>query len=113
MVFPVTILGLRAIRTVFQFHPGEIVGPVPIVISSFSVLAPIGILIGVCFSAGARIMRTFSPVPHAGIGHVYVLEALGSGVAGALLHFIMERPGRFWRGAKPDGHGNERTGCFS
>jgi spermidine synthase len=85
------ILAIRLIKFYFRLTPGEIVGFIPMFISSFIILAPIGILLGFMFSLGCRIYQTKSAETAQNIGMAYCLESIGALAGGVLLSFIFIR----------------------
>ncbi|MCX5666871.1 MAG: hypothetical protein NTY34_00940 [Candidatus Omnitrophica bacterium] len=96
------IVAVKFIRTFLGINPGEIVGLFPIIAASFAILAPVCILMGFMFSLGCRIyhvdprgvvMVKVNGVGKNGdanlIGSVYILEAVGSIIGGAVTSFIL------------------------
>ncbi len=82
IVSAASIAGVRAIPLFLQrASAGEIVGYIPIVVSSFLVLAPVGLLLGFLFDLFCHIWRE-EHHPVASIGSVYVFEALGAAAGG-------------------------------
>ena len=83
------ILAIRSIKLYFNFVPGEIVGAIPMFVSSFFIIAPICMLLGFMFSLGCRIYQARSTEIAEGIGLAYSLESIGALAGGALLSFIL------------------------
>jgi spermidine synthase len=92
VVFPLTIFAVRASRPVLQSVPGEILGPAPMFLASFTTLSLFCLLSGGLFAAGSRLCgeeaRT-STAPAAST--VYLLEAAGSGLGGILASLVLIR----------------------
>jgi len=90
VILPITILGLRASKNVFQPTPGEILGPGPAFLTSLVVLSVFCSASGFLFSAGSR---AYAPDAEASTGEatgsVYCLEAVGSGAGGLLASLVL------------------------
>ncbi len=83
-----SILAIRSIKFYFRLAPGEIIGFIPMIISSFVILAPICMLLGFMFSLGCRVYQAKSAEMAQNIGMVYCLESIGAMFGGALSSFI-------------------------
>jgi spermidine synthase len=91
-VFPLTILAVRASRPVFQSVPGEILGPVPMFLTSFTTLSVFCLFSGGLFSAGSRLCGDEARTSTASAASsVYLLEAAGSGLGGILASLVLIR----------------------
>jgi spermidine synthase len=90
VAFPVSILAVRASRMALGALPGEILGPVPMLVTSFVALGPFCIVSGWLFAAGSRLYskECACSVPEA-TSSAYLLEAAGSGVGGLLAGVIL------------------------
>jgi len=76
-----TIWLLRASRTIFQAVPGELVGPVPMVLTSLVCLSVFCALSGCLFVVGTRMYAQARGVSaRVATSSAYLLEAAGSGV---------------------------------
>lgn len=90
ILLPAGIVGTRLIRPILHVNPGEIIPLFPIISASLFILAPICIIFGFMFSLGCRIYgaRIQSGIEGAigamRIGNVYILEAIGSIIGGAI-----------------------------
>jgi spermidine synthase len=92
VVFPLTVLAVRASRPVFQSVPGEILGPVPMFLTSFTTLSAFCLLSGGLFSAGSRLCADEARTTTASAASsVYLLEAAGSGLGGILASLVLIR----------------------
>lgn len=92
LIFPATILAVRASRSVFHPIPGELLGPVPMLLTCFVTLSAFCMASGCLFTAGSRLyaqQRTAS-APLA-TGSVYLLEAAGSALGGIVAALILIR----------------------
>ncbi|UWZ83609.1 fused MFS/spermidine synthase [Occallatibacter riparius] len=72
-------------RAAFQATPGELLGPLPMLVTALAALSVFCSLSGAMFVAAARLIREQSTVSSsAAAGRVYLLEALGSGLGGII-----------------------------
>lgn len=87
-ILPLSILCARSIPAVLGFHPGEIIGILPMSLSAFTLLGPICILGGFLFALGCEM---YKPVREgaARIGYVYILEAAGAATGGLLTSLVL------------------------
>ena len=92
VAFPVAIYFARASREMFQAVPGEILGPGPMALTSLVVLSAFCALSGGLFAAGSRLFSEEAGTSTtAGSSHVYLLEAVGSGLGGVLASLLLIR----------------------
>jgi spermidine synthase len=89
---PVTIWALRASKSLFQTVPGELVGPVPVLLASLVCLSVFCVVVGALFVAAARMfsLECFLDA-RAAVSAAYLLEAAGSGVGGILASLVLLR----------------------
>jgi spermidine synthase len=88
---PPTIWALRLSKGLFETVPGELVGPVPVLLASLACLSLFCVLSGALFAASARMFSTECAVDaRAASSSAYLLEAAGSGIGGvaAVLVFV-------------------------
>jgi len=89
---PLTLLSVRASKGFCQSVPGEILGPVPMFITSFATLSVFCLVSGGLFAAGSRLFADMAGASTAtATGAVYLLEAAGSGVGGLLAGLALVR----------------------
>ena len=99
-MLPVGIVAARSIRSVLGVNAGQVLPVFPIIVLSFLVLAPICVILGFLFSLACHIYRpqprpiapAHSPgqeAPAIGIGSVYILEAIGSMIGGAVTSMVL------------------------
>ncbi len=82
---PLTLAAVRASKSLYQSVPGEILGPVPMLVTSFATLSVFCLISGGLFAAGSRLFSDLLGHSIAtATGAVYLLEAAGSGVGGVL-----------------------------
>jgi len=87
-----TLWTLRAAKSFFQTVPGELVGPLPMLLASLVCLSVFCIVSGALFAAAARAVETERAVPaRAAVGSAYLLEAAGSGLGGILASLLLLR----------------------
>lgn len=90
LVFPATILGVRAAKGLVGAAPGELLGPVEVVLVSGAALGPLCGLSGWLFAAGSRLYARQSGAGLArATARVYLLEAVGSGAGGVLAGLLL------------------------
>jgi spermidine synthase len=91
-IFPLTILAVRASRPMFQSVPGEILGPAPMFLTSFTTLSLFCLVSGGLFAAGSRLCADAARTSTAAAASsVYLLEAAGSGLGGILASLFLIR----------------------
>ncbi len=89
VTLPITILLLRSTRIFFNAVPGELLGPLPMMISSFATLSLFCALSGWLFASASRMYTAPSgSTPELATSSVYVLEAVGSGIGGVLASIL-------------------------
>ena len=87
-----TIWLLRASRTFFQTVPGELVGPVPMLLTSLVGLSVFCVLSGCLFVVAARMYQQECAVStRVATSSAYLLEAAGSGLGGILASVLLLR----------------------
>jgi spermidine synthase len=92
LVLPFTVAAVRGGRSLLHAVPGELPGPGAIFVASAVSLSLVCLLCGWLFAAGSRL---YSEQTHASFetatSAVYVLEALGAGIGGLLVSFLLIR----------------------
>ena len=89
---PLTLLAVRASKVLFRSVPGEILGPVPMFLTSFCALSVLCVISGGLFAAGSRLFADATGSTTAtATGSVYLLEAAGSGLGGVLAGLALVR----------------------
>ena len=83
------IVATNFIKIFLGVYPGEIIPLFPIIVMSFVILAPTCILLGFIFSLSCRIYASEFGAAAPGISGVYILEAIGSIIGGAVTSFIL------------------------
>jgi spermidine synthase len=89
---PATIWALRSAKAFFQTVPGELVGPVPMLLTSLVCLSVFCAASGALFVASARMAQVESRLsPRAAASSAYLLEAAGSAFGGILASVVLVR----------------------
>ncbi len=90
VILPATIVAVRCCRAVFHASSGELLGPAAMLMTSVAALAGFCVLSGWLFPAATHLMADTLGISAAGAsGHVYLLEAIGSGIGGLLASFVL------------------------
>jgi spermidine synthase len=90
-LLPFSLILIRLSRAIMGFNTGEIVPLFPIAAASFALLFPVCIFFGYIFALACDLYRTNIKAISGKISGVYILEAVGSGVAGILVNFFLIR----------------------
>ena len=89
---PAAVWALRGAKAFFQTVPGELVGPVPMLLTSLVCLSVFCAASGALFVAAARMAEAESGLSaRAAAGAAYLLEAAGSGLGGILASVLLVR----------------------
>jgi spermidine synthase len=89
---PITVFALRASKSFFQTVPGELVGPVPVLLASLVCLSVFCLVAGALFVAAARMCgQEFAVDARRAVSAAYLLEAAGSGVGGVVASLVLLR----------------------
>ena len=91
LLLVLSILAVRSIKFYFKLSPGEIIGIIPMAVSSFIIIAPICMLLGFMFSLACRIYQKKSAEAAQDIGIVYSLESVGAMFGGVILSLVLIR----------------------
>jgi spermidine synthase len=87
-----TIWALRASRTFFQTVPGELVGPVPMLLTSLACLSLFCVVSGALFVVATRMYEQECAVSaRVATSSAYLLEAAGSALGGILASIVLLR----------------------
>ena len=89
---PPTIWALRASKSIFQTVPGELVGPLPMVLASLACLSLFCLVSGALFVAAARMVEAECAISaRVATSSAYLLEAAGSGLGGIVASILLLR----------------------
>jgi spermidine synthase len=91
LFLPLLIILSRFIPSFLGVSSGEIIGTVPMILSSFIIVFPITFLGGALFVFGCDLFKGDDSVTAVPIGYVYILEAIGATVGGLLASFFLIR----------------------
>ncbi|HEX7424668.1 MAG TPA: fused MFS/spermidine synthase [Terriglobales bacterium] len=87
-----TIWALRASRTFFQTVPGELVGPVPMLLTSLACLSLFCVVAGSLFVVATRMyQQEYAVSARVATSSAYLLEAAGSGFGGIVASIVLLR----------------------
>ena len=89
---PLTVWALRASKSLFQTVPGELVGPVPVLLASLVCLSIFCVVAGALFVTAARMYGHERAVDaRSAVSSAYLLEAGGSAVGGIVASLVLLR----------------------
>jgi len=91
LLLVVCILAVRSIKSWLKLDPGEIVGIVPMAVSSSLILAPLCALLGFMFVLGCRLLQADESEVSRGVSRAYAWESIGSLAGGAIASFVLAR----------------------
>ena len=90
LLLPLTILAVRSSKSLFATVPGEMLGPVPMLLTALVVLCPFCVVAGGMFSVGSRLLlQETATMTASATASVYLLEAAGSGIGGLLASLML------------------------
>lgn len=89
LYLPLSIFFIRTIKNALGLTLGEGIGILPILFSSFFILAPLSLFDGAQFPFGCRLFADVSRRPLESPGKVYILEAMGFILAGPIFTYIL------------------------
>ena len=89
---PATIWAMRGAKAFFESVPGELLGPVPMLLTSFACLSVFCAASGALFVAATRMGEAEGAISErAAVGRAYLLEAAGSALGGVLASVLFVR----------------------
>ena len=89
---PLAVWALRASKSLFQTVPGELVGPVPVLLASLLCLSVFCVVAGALFVTATRMyVHERAVSARAATSSAYLLEAAGSGMGGVVSSFVLLR----------------------
>lgn len=89
LILPFSLLLIRLSKAIMNFNTGETVPLFPIAAASFVLLFPVCIFFGFCFALSCSLYQTKIKTISGKITGVYILEAIGSGIAGIVVSFFL------------------------
>ncbi|MFH1061995.1 MAG: fused MFS/spermidine synthase [Candidatus Omnitrophota bacterium] len=90
-LLPSSILAIRAVKAVFNLVPGQIIDFGFMVVSSFAIILPLGMLLGFMFAFSCRMYESPAGPGVEQISKVYILEDMGSMLGGFVVSFFLIR----------------------
>lgn len=91
LFLPLSIVLARVSKLALGVSPGEIIGLFPMVYISFLLLAPLCLVLGFLFALSCRLFPPDAQRAAAHIGRIYVYEAVGATLGGALFSYLLIR----------------------
>jgi spermidine synthase len=91
LFLPLSVVLTRLIPFFLGITSGEIIGTLPMIVSSFLIVCPISFLGGTLFVLGCEIYRRQASEAAVPIGYVYILEAAGATIGGIVASFFLIR----------------------
>lgn len=91
VILPFSIFLVRNIKNFLGVSVGEIIGLIPISVSSFLILAPACILFGFLFSLSCRVASYKSERAPIDVGIIYIVEAIGACIGGLAFSYLLIR----------------------
>lgn len=91
LFIPISILLVRISKITLGISPGEIIGLFPMMFISFFLLAPFCSILGFLFALSCRLFMPENKQAAGYIGRVYVYEAIGATLGGALFSYFLIR----------------------
>lgn len=86
---PAVVIAIRCAKALIPTAPGVPIPLVPTFLTSGVTVTPLSVLVGFLFPMACRVVAHHSHGPAQTIGKVYVLEAVGSLLAGGLLTYLL------------------------
>ncbi len=91
LLFPSSVILVRLIRPVIGISPAEIIGLLPIAISSLFILLFLCIFYGFLFTLSCKVYEEELAKSSKSVGYVYILESIGASLGGLLVSLILIR----------------------
>ncbi len=88
---PFTLIFVRSSKELIGITLGEMIGFAPMLLITLIALAPFCILAGLLYSLACQYLHQLDHEPTRSMGKVYLVEAIGSGIGGLLVSFILIR----------------------
>ncbi|TEU01310.1 MAG: hypothetical protein E3J23_00640 [Candidatus Stahlbacteria bacterium] len=88
ILLPVSVFLIRLLPAIIGYGPGEITGPIPLLLEAFILLLPVYINFGLIFSIG---LKKFSHIIGGGVRGItrpYILEAIGDLMGGIFFSYL-------------------------
>ena len=89
ILLPLNIFFIRNIKSILNISAGEIIGFIPMMLSSFISLSFICTLLGFTFTLISKLSAEKSKTPSEAIGRIYLLEGLGASIGGLCYSFFL------------------------
>ncbi len=89
IIAPATIYFIRELRNILGVSAGELIGPVPMALSVFILLAPACLVFGSLFAVSCRLASPETPSAPATAGKIYMIESLGAVAGGVAFNLVL------------------------
>ena len=91
IILPLEFLLIHFIKPVLRIGPGELISPISMISLSFTILAPISLVLGLEFVQGCKWWAVETKNSVQGVARVYILDALGDMVGGFIFACLLVR----------------------
>ncbi|MFH1552688.1 MAG: hypothetical protein ABID83_03520 [Candidatus Omnitrophota bacterium] len=91
LVLPCAFLFVRSSKGLMGITTGEIIGYMPMLLSTFVGLSVPCAIMGLMFSLACRIYRDLTNTPAKSVAHIYIMEAVGALSGGLLVSYFLIR----------------------
>jgi spermidine synthase len=91
LILPLEFLLVHSIKTVLDIGPGELISPVPMIILSFTIFAPLSLVLGLLFVQGCQWWAKETKDDMRGVSRVYILDAAGDMIGGFIFAYFLIR----------------------
>ncbi len=88
IILPLSVFLVRLLPAILDYGPGEIMGPVPLLLETFILLLPVYMNFGFIFSLGLKKFSSFIGGGIKGITRPYILEAIGDLTGGIAFSYL-------------------------
>lgn len=89
IIAPATIYLIRDIRNILGVSAGELIGPLPMALSIFILLAPVCLVFGSLFAMSCKFASRERGTALTAAGKIYIIESLGAAVGGLAFNFLL------------------------
>ncbi len=94
-ILPLILIGefflVHSIKPLLNIGAGELISPVPMICISFTIFAPLALILGLLFIQGCKWWADVSKNDIEGVSKVYILDAIGDMTGGFLFAYLFIR----------------------
>ncbi len=91
LILPAEFFLVHSIKPVLNIGPGELISPIPMIFISFTIFAPLALVLGMLFVQGCEWWSGISKSEMQGVSKVYILDAIGDMTGGFLFAYLLIR----------------------